>query len=405
MKKCEKCGAMIPDQAVFCPECGSKNQSTQTEKIIKKTSKKPWIIILCLICIAIITVVLISMFTKSNSDKENGVKNKRAVLYKNTIYFIKNRTLYKASKDGTKQEEIKKLPHQQMGQDGDGYNNLRIYKDRLYAIRWVDYSMTTEYYIFSINLDGTDYKKDVRLPWMQGEEGEKYTANIDGFTIKNNYIYYTYSYHDDELNSTSIVYKQKIGTTKRIATKYEAELTPQLSGQYAYYINSSENSETSQVIKMDVETGKKTLCYSGKDVNSALGAMAILDNQLIVSKNTDIVITNLKDTQNSTEKNVVSYSEDGIFIYNANEDEVIYDNDGMIYKMNLETQKSEELISKKIMQDNFGVQINRIDQLGNTLAISGYLDEEQRNEFTIFVQEKEGKDYRNIISKKIKDCL
>ena len=26
MKKCEKCGAVIPDEAKFCPECGAINE-------------------------------------------------------------------------------------------------------------------------------------------------------------------------------------------------------------------------------------------------------------------------------------------------------------------------------------------------------------------------------------------
>ena len=404
MKKCENCGAMIPDKAVFCPECGFKNQAMQVEKTSKKKSKKPWIIILCLICVAIVVFVAVNVFMKDNNDGENGVKNEKAVLYKDTIYFIKNRTLYKADKDGTKQKEITQLPHQQMGQDGDGYDNLTIYKDRLYAIRWANYSMTNEYYIFSVNLDGTDYRKDVRLPWMQGEEGEKYTADIYGFIIKNDYIYYSYCFRDDELNSTSIVYKQKIGTTKRIVTKYEAEQTPQLSGKYAYYVNGKDPSKTSQIIRMDVETGKKTSCYSGENINFAMGGMAILGDQLIVAKDTDIAIADLKDSQNSTEKKVASSSEDGVFIYNANDKEVIYYNDGMIYKMNLQTQKSEELLSEENIQNNLGIRVRSIEQLGDTLAISGYLDEDEKKEFTIFVEEKEGQDYRSVISEELKQC-
>lgn len=373
------------------------------EKTSDKKDKKSWIIILCLVCAVIVAVVLVSIFTKDNYDGKNGVQNERAALYQNTIYFIENRTLYKANKDGTKKEEIKKLPHQEMGDAGDGYSNIKIYKDRLYAVRWINYSMTTEYYIFSIGLDGTGYKKDIRLPWITGEDGEKYTESIDIFSIKNDYIYYTCSSHDNELNSTSIVYKQKIGTTKRIPMKYKSEETPQLSGQYAYYIKDNEESKTSEIIKMDVETGKETSCYSGKKIELSFNGMAILDKQLIFPQNTNIIITNLEGTESSTEKKVTSSSKEGIFIYNANEKEVIYYNDRVLYKMNLETKKSEELISEKDMQDNFGIQIERVEQLGDTIALNGYLDEDRRKEFTIFVQEKEGVDYRNIINDKIKD--
>lgn len=40
MKKCEKCGAVIPDEAKFCPECGAINQGIKTTKPSKKSNKK-----------------------------------------------------------------------------------------------------------------------------------------------------------------------------------------------------------------------------------------------------------------------------------------------------------------------------------------------------------------------------
>ena len=83
---------------------------------------------------------------------------------------------------------------------------------------------------------------------------------------------------------------------------------------------------------------------------------------------------------------------------------MIYYNDGMIYKMNLQTQKSEELLSEENIQNNLGIRVRSIEQLGDTLAISGYLDEDEKKEFTIFVEEKEGQDYRSVISEELKQC-
>lgn len=408
MKRCEKCGAVIPDEAIFCPECGFKNQPIQVKKTVKKKSKKPWIIVLCLICIVIAAVFLINKFMRNGSDDKNGVKNDRSVIYDNTIYFIKNRTLYKANEDGAKQKVLKKLPHELMGDGGDGYDNLMVYKDRLYAIRWTDYSLDSEYYIFSIALDGTDYKKEVTLPRIEGSEGEQYTGNIRGFSIVDNYIYFTYCLYDDTADDNyCTVYKQKIGTTKYAQTKYEGQEEAELSGKYAYYVKSNEDSETSELIRMDVETGKEAEYYSGQSINTGFGNMAISKQRLIFSKNPDILWMNLKDKKDFVERKVTPDTEEDVAILNANEKEVFYKADGSIYKMNLDTQESQELISTQDIQNNMGVEIKKVELLGETMAIYGYLDEYESNEFIIFIQKKEGmsyEDYESLIQNKIKQC-
>lgn len=362
------------------------------EQISRGKSKKTWVVILCMLCIVMVGAAL--FFWVNSERQKNGVKNDRAVLYHNKIYFIKNRILYQAKKDGTGEKEIKKLPHNQMGQDGDGYKNIMVYNGRLYAIRWISYSLTNEYYIFSIDLDGSDYKKEVRLPWIQGSEGELYTGDISTFSIKNGYIYYTYILSDvsnGEWTSKCEVYEQKIGTTKRIPTRYyEDEITPQLSGKYAYYIKKNENG-IYIIYRMDVESGRKKIYYGGKRINSAYGAMAILEKQLIFSDDTHIMMKDFKRTKdptNYTEKKVTSSSKDGIYIHNANKKEVIYYNNEKYYRMDLDTQQTEEISSVKDMQKNSGIWICRVDQLGDTLAVSGYLDEEKRDEFMFFVKEK-----------------
>lgn len=90
MKKCEKCGKMIPNEAIFCSECGFKNQQIKVEKILKEKKPKSRIIILCLICVSIIAIGIVYTCMKNNDDEKNGVNNGRTVIYNNTIYFIKN---------------------------------------------------------------------------------------------------------------------------------------------------------------------------------------------------------------------------------------------------------------------------------------------------------------------------
>lgn len=408
MKKCQNCGSLIQDKAVFCPKCGTKNQAVKfTENKIKKKNKKFKIIILCLIFIVAIIVVLVSKFMKTN-DEENGVKNDRAVLYDNTIYFIKDRKLYKANADGTKQKEIKKLPHDQMGQDGDGYDNLIIYKDRLYAIRWTSYSLDEEYYIFSISLDGKDYKKEVTLPRFKDGEGPEQTGDIQGFSIVDDYIYFTYGLSDYEGENTYYaVYKQKLGTTKKIKTKYDSEEKPELSGKYAYYIENNDDTGTSKLIRMDLESGKEDIYYRGEKLNTGYRCMAVLKKQLVFLRETEVLWTDLKGKKNIEGREVTSNTENFIWILNANEEKIIYKVNDNIYKMNLKTKSSEKLISEGEIQNDTGAEIKKIELLGNNMAVYGYIDEEERDEFIIFIEEKEGmsyKDYESEIREKIEQC-
>ena len=69
------------------------------EQISRGKSKKTWVVILCMLCIVMVGAAL--FFWVNSERQKNGVKNDRAVLYHNKIYFIKNRILYQAKKDGT----------------------------------------------------------------------------------------------------------------------------------------------------------------------------------------------------------------------------------------------------------------------------------------------------------------
>ena len=135
--------------------------------------------------------------------------------------------------------------------------------------------------------------------------------------------------------------------------------------------------------------------------------MAISKQRLIFSKNPDILWMNLKDKKDFVERKVTPDTEEDVAILNANEKEVFYKADGSIYKMNLDTQESQELISTQDIQNNMGVEIKKVELLGDTMAIYGYFDEYESNEFIIFIQEKEGmsyEDYESLIQKKIKQC-
>ena len=107
------------------------------------------------------------------------------------------------------------------------------------------------------------------------------------------------------------------------------------------------------------------------------------------------------------ERKVTPDTEEDVAILNANKKEVFYKADGSIYKMNLDTQESQELISTQDIQNNMGVEIKKVELLGETMAIYGYLDEYESNEFIIFIQKKEGmsyEDYESLIQNKIKQC-
>lgn len=410
MKKCEKCGKMIPNEAIFCSKCGFKNQQIKVEKILKEKKPKSRIIILCLICVSIIAIGIVYTCMKNNDDEKNGVNNGRTVIYNNTIYFIKNRILYKANADGTEQKIVKKLPHKQINQDGEdeGYSNITVYKNRIYAIRWVNPSMTNEYYIFSVRLDGTGYKKEVELPNIEKEDRGRYTSNIERFSIKNNYIYYICSQCDDNDEIKYSVYKQKIGKKNRVKIKYEETNLPTLLGEDIYYIKMNSLYHTSKIMKMNLDTGKESLGLDARDVNiSSIGTMNVSKNQLIFSGATNIVWTKLGDNKKYNQIQVTSDSDDRmVVIVNSNEEEVIYQiyniysKEGKIYKLNLKSKKIEEILSL----ENLEYEIRNIDQVGDNIAVFGFLDEAWTKEFVVLVQKKEGIDYNNIIRRKIKQC-
>ena len=69
-----------------------------------KKRKRLCLVILCFICIGIITAICINRFKsndKKSHNKENGARNSRTVLYNDSIYFIKNRKLYKGETENT----------------------------------------------------------------------------------------------------------------------------------------------------------------------------------------------------------------------------------------------------------------------------------------------------------------
>ena len=115
----------------------------------------------------------------------------------------------------------------------------------------------------------------------------------------------------------------------------------------------------------------------------------------------------LGDKKKYNQIQVTSDSDDRmVVIINSNEEEVIYQiyniysKEGKIYKLNLKSKKIEEILSL----ENLEYEIRNIDQVGDNIAVFGFLDEAWTKEFVVLVQKKEGIDYNNIIRRKIKQC-
>jgi hypothetical protein len=382
-----------------------------------KKRKRLCLVILCFICIGIITAICINRFKsndKKSHNKENGARNSRTVLYNDSIYFIKNRKLYKADVDGTNQKVLKKLPYGQRVQEGDEYSNLTIYKNRLYAIYQASDFLDRDSYIFSIALDGTGYRKEVEGPNLKGDKAEEYNTYIIQFSITNGYIYYACIFYDYEENShlKYTIYKQKIGMKKKIKTKYERKDAPELFEKYAYYIEYNDKSRTSKLIRMDVETGKEVVCYTGKRPNVMFGYISyqtILKKRLILSSNTDIIWINSKNTKEFVKKKVATNTEYGVSIVNVNNKEVFYSVGDCIFKLDLKTRETEAVFFwiDIDVEPRTNTRMESVELLGDTMAIYGYLNGDERNEFIVFVQRKEGmesNDYARVIREKIQEC-
>lgn len=68
--KCNHCGAEVPDDSIFCEQCGKK-----IEKAAEAKSKRT-ILILCLVAVAAIAVVLVFVLSSnSTSDEKQSTKN------------------------------------------------------------------------------------------------------------------------------------------------------------------------------------------------------------------------------------------------------------------------------------------------------------------------------------------
>lgn len=66
MKKCPKCGSRTSTGSVHCNNCGAR---LTKGKYAKKTKKKPVVLVLILVGIAIITMVVIGVMLKRSDDK------------------------------------------------------------------------------------------------------------------------------------------------------------------------------------------------------------------------------------------------------------------------------------------------------------------------------------------------
>lgn len=389
MKKCENCGAMIPDEAMFCPECGAQNMKN---KIEKKSKKKSWIIILCLICFVAGTVFAVNKFMMSNND-QNGIKNNRTVLYNHYIYYLKNGILYKQDADVKSASRVMKLPCEIKGNNVDICRNLKVYKDRLYAVREERNDKKSGVYIFSINLDGTEYKKEIVPPKFRDEDGTSYQGYLDQFSIENDTIYYTYS---DYPVAYYHIYKHEIGDSKSVDTKQEIEETPVLFGKYVYYMK--DDNKKSEVIKRDLETEEETEELTVQELNEKGYSLGVGKEKIAFSTDSSIIWKNSKKDDNYNIKNV-GLTTALTYITNMSNEEVIYNSDDIYYKLNIKKNTSQKLFSEKLMKKDFNASIGGIDQVGDDLVIYGCFDDEDEKGFLFFIEEEEGKDYENAIWK------
>lgn len=396
MKKCEKCGAVIPDEAKFCPECGAINQGIKTTKSSKKSNKKPLIIILCLIAIISGTVFVISKYMLSSND-QNGIKNSQTVLYDHYIYSFGEDTLYQKEADGKFEKPVMKMPKELKGKVVQTYKNLQVYKDKLYAIRQEENDDTIEFYIISINLDGTDYKKEVIPPKFKSGNGEYYIGILESFSIENDTIYYMYK---DNADADYSIYKKEIGSSKSIKIKFNKDEIPVLFGKYAYYIkNEYEEEGRPKIIKRDLETNKETIELSAQETQGTRSSLGVGKDKIVFSAGSSIIWRASEDE--GYEIQDVAENADEIYIANMNSKEIIYYADDTYYKLNLKDGNTERLFSASDVRNDFGARIAAIDQVGKYLAIYGYSDTDERDTFSFFVKEEDGKDYESEIRKNI----
>ena len=405
MKKCKNCGIMMLDEANFCPECGcenktiknpisSNNKNTFNNKNIsdnkKKRSKKPLIIILCLICVAAGAFLIVNKLMTS-SDDQNGIKNKQAVLYDNYIYYFEGETLYqkKVNNEDDSDTAIMKFSGETKG--NSTYKNLVVYKDRLYAIQQEQTDETTNFYIVSMKLNGTDYRKEATPPKFKGEDGSSYMGYSESFSIANNTIYYTYG---DYPVSYYGIYKHEIGTSKSIDTKYSKYETPVLYEQYAYYIKDDDGKTTKPtVIKRDIETGKETTEITVQERNTTASSLGVGKDKFVFSTDSAIIWKKPNDENNYNIEDVVGNA-DSFYIVNMNNKEIIYCADDVYYKWDIEEKVSEKLFSEEDLGNDFGARVTGIDQVGDQLMIYGSFDENDDG-FLFFIKEKEDTDYES----------
>lgn len=102
-------------------------------------------------------------------------------------------------------------------------------------------------------------------------------------------------------------------------------------------------------------------------------------------------------------------TEYGVSIVNVNNKEVIYSVGDSIFKLDLKTRETEAVFFwiDIDVEPRTNTRMESVELLGDTMAIYGYLNGDERNEFIVFVQRKEGmesNDYARVIREKIQEC-
>lgn len=402
------------DEAIFCPQCGFKNTMTgekiKTKKQEPKKHRKLYKIVVPFVIIVIVLAAGIGyQYIQENKESESVGEY---ILYEHAIYYFENGAFYKANEDGTNVKKIKTIKALGENKKDNCCNCFTVYKNRLYVVR----RQENESYIFSIKLDGTGFRKDVELAALKQVNGKKYTGNIYFASIKNNVIYYQYQKNEKD-NFT--IYKQKIGSSKSIRTKYKFKQVCLLYKDCVFYETNFSKADTienrdTKIIKENLNTGKKEVCFDTTKMGTKIQGIIEDKNYLLMISKNALYRMNLKDPKDCKKYSLKGCSEylinqdySYVRLCGANEKEIIYIGNIYVEKRAYKENKSQKFINPVEAFSEYEeneVKSFNVEQLGNAIIFKIYPDyKEYKKETTIFLPERKGTNYQKLIMKRLSE--